>query len=47
VTTQKNDRIEWQTSAGGVAMELRDSRVAIVEGIPAKTNANRLLRMIW
>jgi len=47
VTTQKNDRIEWQTSAGGVAMELRDSRVAIVEGIPAKTNANTLLRMIW
>jgi len=47
VTTQKNDRIEWQTSAGGVAMELRDSRFAIVEGIPAKTNANTLLRMIW
>jgi hypothetical protein len=47
VTAQKDDRIEWQTSAGGVVMELRDSRVAILEGIPAKTNANTLLRMIW
>jgi hypothetical protein len=46
-TTQKEDRIEWQTSAGGVVMELRGSRVAILEGIPAKTNANTLLRMIW
>jgi len=46
-TVQKDDRIEWQTSAGGIAMELRGSRVAILEGIPAKTNANKLLRMIW
>src|SRR5215213_4297566 len=45
-TVQKDDRIEWQTSAGGIAMELRGSRVAILEGIPAKTNANKLLRMI-
>lgn len=41
------DRIEWQTSAGGVVMELRGSRVAILEGIPAKVYANTLLRMIW
>jgi hypothetical protein len=47
VTAQKDDRIEWQTSAGGVVMELRDSRVAILQGFPAKTNANTLLRMIW
>jgi hypothetical protein len=46
-TAQKENRVEWQTSAGGVAIELRGSRVAILEGIPAKTNANTLLRMIW
>ncbi len=46
-TTQKEDRVEWQTPAGGVVMELRGSRVAILEGIPAKANANKLLRMIW
>jgi hypothetical protein len=41
------DWMEWQTSSGGVALELRGSRVAIVEGIPASTNANTLLRTIW
>jgi hypothetical protein len=46
-TAQKENRVEWQTSAGGVAIELRGSRVAILEGIPAKTNANTLLSMIW
>ena len=46
-TAQKEDRVEWQTSAGGVVLELRGSRVAILEGIPAKANADKLLRMIW
>lgn len=41
------DRIEWQTSTGGVAIELRGSRVAIVEGFPSSTDANTLLRTIW
>jgi len=41
------DRLEWQTTTGGVALELRGSRVAIVEGIPASTDANTLLRTIW
>jgi len=41
------ERIEWQTSTGGVAMELRGSRVAIVEGFPSSTDANTLLRTIW
>jgi hypothetical protein len=41
------DRIEWQTSTGGVAMELRGSRVSIVEGFPSSTDANTLLRTIW
>ena len=41
------ERVEWQTSSGVVALELRGSRVAIVEGIPSSTNANTLLRAIW
>ena len=41
------DRIDWQTSSGGVALELRDSRVAIVEGVPHSTGADKLLRTIW
>ncbi|HSE15459.1 MAG TPA: hypothetical protein VLB46_00300 [Pyrinomonadaceae bacterium] len=41
------DRIEWQTSTGGAALELRGLRVAIVEGVPASTDANTLLRTIW
>jgi hypothetical protein len=41
------DRIEWQTSSGGAALELRGSRVAIVEGVPSSTNAESVLRTIW
>jgi hypothetical protein len=41
------DRVEWQTASGGVALELRGSRVAFVEGIPSSTQANKVLRMIW
>jgi hypothetical protein len=41
------ERVEWQTSTGGVAMELRGSRVAILEGIPSKTKADALFRMVW
>jgi hypothetical protein len=45
--SKTSDRIEWQTPNGGVVLELRGSRVAILEGVPAKTNADTLLRMIW
>ena len=41
------NRIEWQTANGFVAIELRGSRVAILEGIPAATNADALLRLVW
>lgn len=41
------ERIVWETTTGRVAMELRGSRVAILEGIPAKKNVNTLLRLIW
>jgi len=41
------NRTEWQTPTGGVALELRGSRVAIVEGVPATTGSYKLLNMIW
>ena len=41
------NRIEWQTPTGGVAVELRGSRVAMVEGVPASTGTYKLLNMIW
>ena len=41
------DRMEWQTGSGGVAMELRGSRIAIVEGVPSSTDSQTLLRTIW
>ena len=42
-----DDRFEWQTPNGKVVLELRGSRVAIVEGVPAATDANKLLNAIW
>jgi hypothetical protein len=45
--SDNGERIDWMTATGGIAMELRGSRVAIFEGIRGKTNANNLLRMIW
>jgi hypothetical protein len=47
VETRSGARIDWETPAGRVVMELRGSRVAVLEGIPAKMNASTLLRMIW
>jgi hypothetical protein len=41
------NRVEWQTPTGGVALELRGSRVAIVEGVPPATGTYKLLNMIW
>jgi hypothetical protein len=41
------DRIDWQTPGGGVALELRGSRVAIVELVPSSADASKLLRTIW
>ena len=38
---------QWQTQSGRGAMELRGSRVVIIEGAPENANVNRLLKMIW
>ena len=45
--TSIGTRVNWKTATGQVVMELRGSRVAILEGVPAKMNAGKLLRMIW
>jgi hypothetical protein len=42
-----DDRFEWQTSSGQVALERRGSLVAIVEGVPSSSDASKLLNMIW
>lgn len=46
-TKATGDRMEWQTGSGAVALELRGSRIAIVEGVPSSTNSEALLRTIW
>ena len=40
-------RSEWKTRAGDGVIELRGSRIVILEGIPAKANVNKLLKMMW
>jgi hypothetical protein len=37
----------WQTSEGGVVVELRDDRVLIAEGIPGNANSANLIRTLW
>jgi hypothetical protein len=46
-TKATEDRMEWQTGSGGVALELRGARVAVVEGVPSSANSETLLRTIW
>lgn len=46
-SSDRGERIDWETATGRAVMELRGPRVAILEGIPEKTNVNTLLRMIW
>jgi hypothetical protein len=46
-TTERGERHEWKTPGGRGVLELRGSRVLILEGMPAKTNMNALLNRIW
>jgi hypothetical protein len=46
-TTERGERHEWKTSGGRGVLELRGSRVLILEGIPAKANTTALLNRIW
>lgn len=41
------ERYDWQTNEGRVVLELRDTRVLIVEGIPEKADSKSLLKTIW
>lgn len=45
--TSQGERHAWQTSEGGVIVELKGSRVLILEGIPAAANSRNLLRTLW
>lgn len=45
--SNKIERISWETATGRAVMELRGSRVAILEGVPAKVNPNTLMSMMW
>jgi hypothetical protein len=46
-TTERGQRHEWKTANGRGVLELRGSRVLILEGIPAKANTTALLNRIW
>lgn len=47
VQAEKRDRQAWQTTEGDVVVELRGSRVLILEGIPDGSNTKALLRTMW
>jgi hypothetical protein len=46
-TTERGERHEWKAPSGRGVLELRGSRVLILEGIPAKANTTALLNRIW
>ena len=41
------ERQVWKTSEGAVMMQLRGSRVSILEGVPSRADAKNLLRLLW
>lgn len=45
--SQVKERHEWQTDEGRVVMEIRGSRVLIIEGIPENADAKALVRASW
>jgi hypothetical protein len=42
-----NDKHVWETDEGGVLVEMRGSRVLILEGLPESADSKALLRTIW
>lgn len=48
-TLAKNgdQRTQWRVPAGQGVLELRGSKVVILEGVPANANVDQLLNMIW
>ena len=47
VSSNGDRRQEWKDSRGRGVLEMRGSRVVIIEGIPANANVNKLLSTIW
>ncbi len=47
VQSAPGERHAWQTADGGVIAELKGSRVLILEGIPAGSDAKSLMRVLW
>lgn len=45
--TGRGERHQWKTATGRGVLELRGSRVLILEGIPDKANTTALLNRIW
>lgn len=42
-----DNRKEWQTATGKVVLEVCDSKVVILEGIPDKANVNNFMTLAW
>lgn len=47
LSSNGDSRHEWTARSGRGVLEIRGSRIVILEGIPAKANVDRLLSMIW
>ncbi len=48
MTSDDNDaRRDWRAQSGRGVLEIRGSRVVILEGIPPKANVSKLLNLIW
>jgi hypothetical protein len=47
ISPNGDQRQEWKTQSGRGVIEMRGSRVVILEGVPAKANVNKLLEMMW
>jgi hypothetical protein len=43
----QSERRAWQTSEGDVVVELRGTRVVVLEGIPVRSDKQSLLRVLW
>ena len=46
-TTERGERHEWKSATSRGVVELRGSRVLILEGVPEKANTPALLNRIW
>lgn len=45
--SQNQQLFDWETDEGGVVIELRGSRVLILEGVPETANEKLLIRTMW